>query len=102
MLMFASIKPRVIGFSVPGIKHYENDYHQNNPSSFAAFSVTGNKCSLHCSHCNGILLYVVNMYSVYAVYVVCCMLHMLYAVYDVCAVYCISCICSMLYAVSCI
>ena len=45
-----------IGFAVSGIKHYENDFYQNNPYSFAAFSVTGAQCECRCAHCNAGLL----------------------------------------------
>ena len=51
----------IIGFSVSGIKHYENDFYRNKPSSFTALSVTGSSCSLCCAHCNGLLL--LNMYD---------------------------------------
>ena len=47
---------RTIGFSVSGLKHYENAYYQNKRPSFAALSVTGARCGLNCAHCNGILL----------------------------------------------
>ena len=45
-----------IGFAVSGIKHYENDFYKNNPSSFASFSVTGEECECRCAHCNAGLL----------------------------------------------
>ena len=45
-----------IAFAVSGIKHYENDYYKNSPSSFAAFSVTGKKCECRCAHCDAGLL----------------------------------------------
>ena len=51
-----SVIKRRIGFAVSGIKHYENNYYKNNPSSFAAFSVTGAKCDCRCAHCNAGLL----------------------------------------------
>jgi len=47
---------RKIGFSVSGIKHYENDFYKNNSSSFVALSVTGKRCDCNCAHCEGILL----------------------------------------------
>ena len=47
---------RRIGFAVSGIKHYENDYYKNSPSSFAAFSVTGTECGCRCAHCDASLL----------------------------------------------
>ena len=46
----------VIGFAVSGIKHYENDFYKNSPSSFAALSVTGSWCGCSCAHCNRTLL----------------------------------------------
>ena len=47
---------RSIGFAVSGIKHYENAYYKNSPSSFVSFSVTGAKCECRCAHCDGGLL----------------------------------------------
>jgi len=47
---------REISFFVSGIKHYENSYYSNSPSSFAALSLTGSACDLRCAHCDGILL----------------------------------------------
>jgi uncharacterized radical SAM superfamily protein len=49
-------KNRTIGFSAPGIKHYDNIFYTNDPFSFAALSVTGGRCDLGCAHCNGALL----------------------------------------------
>jgi len=46
----------MIGLSVSGIKHYENDFYKNRPFSFAALSVTGQKCDCWCKHCGGNLL----------------------------------------------
>ncbi len=45
-----------IGFSVPGVKHYDNHYYANRPVSFAHLSVTGEACALRCAHCEGALL----------------------------------------------
>ena len=45
-----------IGFSVPGVKHYDNHYYANRPVSFAYLSVTGEACALRCAHCEGALL----------------------------------------------
>jgi len=47
---------RKIGFAVSGIKHYENDFYKNRPSSFAALSLSGSSCRRGCAHCNGLLL----------------------------------------------
>lgn len=45
-----------IGFSVPGVKHYDNPYYSNRPFSFAHLSVTGEACACRCAHCEGALL----------------------------------------------
>ncbi|EKD34298.1 MAG: hypothetical protein ACD_75C02397G0001, partial [uncultured bacterium] len=45
-----------IGFSVPGVKHYDNPYYSNRPFSFAHLSVTGKACACRCAHCEGALL----------------------------------------------
>ena len=45
-----------IGFSAPGVKHYDNRYYSNRPSSFAHLSVTGKSCACRCAHCGGTLL----------------------------------------------
>lgn len=45
-----------IGFSAPGVKHYDNSYYSNRPFSFAHLSVTGEACALRCAHCEGALL----------------------------------------------
>ena len=45
-----------IGFSVPGVKHYDNPYYSNRPFSFAHLSVTGEACACRCAHCEGKLL----------------------------------------------
>jgi uncharacterized radical SAM superfamily protein len=45
-----------IGFSAPGVKHYDNPYYANRPFSFAHISVTGETCALRCAHCEGKLL----------------------------------------------
>ena len=47
---------RRIGFAVSGIRHYENDFYKNCPSSFLAFSVTGTQCECRCAHCDAGLL----------------------------------------------
>ena len=49
-------RKRAIGFAVSGIKHYENDFYKNSPSSFAALSVTGAFCECRCAHCDAKLL----------------------------------------------
>ena len=46
----------MIKFAVSGIKHYENDYYKNSPSSFVSFSVTGGNCECRCAHCDAGLL----------------------------------------------
>ena len=45
-----------IGFSAPGVKHYDNPYYSNRPFSFAHLSVTGEACACRCAHCEGALL----------------------------------------------
>jgi lipoyl synthase len=45
-----------IRFFVPGVKHYDNRYYSNHPSSFAHLSITGDSCARRCAHCDGRLL----------------------------------------------
>jgi uncharacterized radical SAM superfamily protein len=45
-----------IFFAAPSAKKYESEYFSNSPNAFVHISVTGNRCSLMCEHCRGILL----------------------------------------------
>jgi len=51
-----SNKNRMLTFAIPGSKVYISDYYRNTPQSFLNISITGNDCSLQCSHCRGVLL----------------------------------------------
>jgi uncharacterized radical SAM superfamily protein len=46
----------VIDFFVPGPRHYDTSYYQNNHRSFANISITGSACQCGCDHCEGKLL----------------------------------------------
>ncbi|MBS3968944.1 MAG: radical SAM protein [Clostridia bacterium] len=48
--------PQEIKFYAPGTKHYETANFKNDPWSFVAVSITGEKCTLKCDHCRGNLL----------------------------------------------
>ncbi|RLF15504.1 MAG: radical SAM protein [Thermoprotei archaeon] len=43
-------------FYAPGFIHYEVEGFKNTPLSFPALSITGEHCSLRCSHCNAVIL----------------------------------------------
>ncbi len=43
-------------FSIPGTVAYSDNTFPFSRNKFAAISVTGRRCALHCSHCNGKLL----------------------------------------------
>lgn len=48
--------PPVLNVAAPGIKRFDIGVYQNNPVTFTSISITGNKCSLKCEHCGGLLL----------------------------------------------
>ncbi|MBN1298662.1 MAG: hypothetical protein JW997_03130, partial [Actinobacteria bacterium] len=50
------IASKKIVFAVPGSKVYISSFYKNRPKSFLNISLTGNRCSLMCTHCRGKLL----------------------------------------------
>ena len=46
----------MIRFFSPGVKHYSNEYHENDRIKFISASVTGKTCYLNCAHCGRKLL----------------------------------------------
>jgi uncharacterized radical SAM superfamily protein len=49
-------KPRRILFYAPSFMHYKTGQHQSTPHIFPTISITANKCSLQCKHCQNKLL----------------------------------------------